>query len=288
MVSFASIQRFCQDHYGRRCFIADRTILLHAEAYQAVTDLASRFGQFVDCWINDPPYGTTANSWDVVIPFEEYWFLANLVTKAKTPILVFGSQPFTSALLLSAQSWHRYCLVWDKNKCGSPGLAKHRPMKVHEDIVVFSRKPHRYYPIMLEGEPYVRDKTEGKSGVGKRLNNHKYGLKAKNIVNKGTRYPKSILRFPRNFSAQQQIHPTQKPTTLLEWMIESYTRPNEIVLDITSGSSSLGVAAWTLNQPCICIEKERKYFRTGKAWLHALNTGRKWDPAAFRKKFLEN
>jgi site-specific DNA-methyltransferase (adenine-specific) len=286
MKTFFNIQLYCKEYFGRHCFIADKTILIHDDAYNAVDVLAREFGQFANCWINDPPYGTTANSWDVVIPFEEYWYMANLVTKVKAPMIVFGSQPFTSGLLLSAQAWHRYCLVWNKNKCGSPGLAKYRPMKVHEDIVVFSRKPHNYYPIMEAGKPYVRDQTENKRYEGNRLNNHKYGLRAKNIVNNGTRYPTSILNFKRNFSAQQQIHPTQKPTNLLEWLIESYTKPEDIVIDITSGSTSLGVAAWNLDQPCICIEKESKYFRTGRAWLHALNTGRKWDPAAFRKKLL--
>jgi site-specific DNA-methyltransferase (adenine-specific) len=157
-------------------------------------------------------------------------------------------------------------------------------MKTHEDVMVFYRKVHRYYPQMEAGEPYSR---AGAKRTGP--NNHKYGFNGhEGVVNTGTRYPKSVLRFPRNFSAQQQVHPTQKPTTLLEWLLKSYTSKSDLTIDITAGSCSLAAAAFTLGRWCICIEREIKYFRVGKAWLTALARGKTWDPAAYRKQHMES
>lgn len=275
------IKQYAKSKFRSKSFSADKTILINADCYGVVDSLYAEFGTFVDCWINDPPYGTTANSWDVVIPFDDYWSMFSDISHRSAPAIVFGSQPFTSGLVVSALDWHRYTLVWDKNKCGSPGLAKYRPMKVHEDIAVFSVDTHPYYPQMEEGEPYKRSQTNRP-----KLNNHKYGLRAMDIDNKGTRYPTSILRYPRNFSAQQQVHPTQKPTNLLDWLIQSYTKEGDILLDITAGSCSLGLSAYMLDTPCICIEKDPKYFQIGKAWLTAVSKNQRWDPAAYRRQFL--
>lgn len=284
MKRFTQIAEFCHDVYGRRCVQAGKSILLNGRCQDIVHDLAEEFGQFAGCWINDPPYGTTLNDWDKVIPEDEYWHMVERATVQTAPLIVFGSQPFTSAMVMSADAWHRYCLVWDKNKCGSPGLAKHRPMKTHEDLIVFSRRVHRYYPQLEPGEPYYRA-TVGRNGP----NNHKYGFSGHGEVkNEGTRYPKSVLRFPRNFSAQQQVHPTQKPTTLLEWLLKSYTSKSDLTIDITAGSCSLAAAAFTLGRWCLCIEQERKYFKVGKAWLTALASGKTWDPAAYRKQHMES
>ncbi len=284
MKRFAQLAEFCHDVYGRRCAQAGKSILLNGRCQDIVHDLAEEFGQFAGCWINDPPYGTTLNDWDKVIPEDEYWYMAERATVPTAPLIVFGSQPFTSAMVMSADAWHRYCLVWDKNKCGSPGLAKHRPMKTHEDLMVFSRKVHRYYPQMEKGDPYYRASV-GRNGP----NNHKYGFKGHGeIVNTGTRYPKSILYFPRNFSAQQQIHPTQKPTTLLEWLLKSYTSKGDLTLDITAGSASLAAAAFAVGRWCLCIERDPAYFKVGTAWLTALARGKIWDPAAYRKQYMES
>lgn len=283
MGQFDRLAEFCLDTYGRQGFQAGRSILVNGRCQDVVRSISTEFGQVANCWINDPPYGTTLNEWDEVIPEAEYWGMANAVTKAASPLIVFGSQPFTSAMVMSADLWHRYCLVWDKNKCGSPGLAKHRPMKTHEDVMVFSRKVHRYYPQMEAGDPYSRAPASRKGP-----NNHKYGFDGHSgIVNTGTRYPKSILHFPRNFSAQQQVHPTQKPVPLLEWLLKSYTSPRDLTIDITAGSFSLAAAAFSLNRWCLCIEQERRYFNLGKAWLTALLKGRVWDPAAYRRQHLE-
>lgn len=209
--------------------------------------------------LTDTPFGTTSCKWDSIIPFEPMWDELKRITKPNSAIVLFGSQPFTSLLISSNLKMFRYELIWNKNKCGSPGLAKHRPMKVHENILVFSKNKELYNPQMEKGEPYKRNAPKNI-----RCNNHEYGFKNKTgIENKGTRYPKSILNISRDFSAQQQIHPTQKPVALLEYLIKTYSNEGEIVLDFTAGSMSTAIACINTNRKGIMIEKDEHYFKVG-------------------------
>ena len=217
---------------------------------------------FICC---DPPYGTTSIKWDEVIDFHKMWEHYERIIKPKGIVCLFGSQPFSAQLICSKIDWFRYELVWNKNKCGSPGLAKHRPMKTHENILIFSKKPGgTYNPQMEKGEPYSRTSKNPEGYVGKK-NDHNYGLKPrKSFTNEGTRYPKSILNISRDFSAQQQVHPTQKPVPLLEWLIKTYSNENETVLDNCMGSGSCGVAAINLNRKFIGIEMDPNYFKVSE------------------------
>jgi site-specific DNA-methyltransferase (adenine-specific) len=223
---------------------------------------------FICC---DPPYGTTSIKWDQVIDFNEMWNCYDKIIKPKGVICLFGSQPFSSQLICSKLNWFRYELIWNKNKCGSPGLAKYRPMKTHENILVFYKKPGgTYNPQMEKGEPYSRTSKNPEGYVGKK-NEHNYGLKPrKSFTNNGTRYPKSILNISRDFSAQQQVHPTQKPVPLLEWLIKTYSNENEVVLDNCMGSGSCGVAAVNLNRKFIGIELENDYYNISKERISAI------------------
>lgn len=222
--------------------------------------------QSIDFICCDPPYGTTNIKWDEVISFEEMWEQYDRIIKPKGVICLFGSQPFSAKLICSKIDWFRYELVWNKNKCGSPGLAKYRPMKTHENIIIFSKKPGgTYNPQMEKGDPYSRTSKSPDGYVGKK-NDHKYGLKPrKSFTNEGVRYPKSILNISRDFSAQQQVHPTQKPVPLLEWLIKTYSNENEIVLDNCMGSGSCGIAALNLNRKFIGIELDKEYFEISKS-----------------------
>ena len=208
----------------------------------------------------DLPYGTTSCSWDIIIPFNALWDAYRRVLAPGGCVLLFGNQPFTSRLILSNLVWYKQALVWNKNKCGSPGLAKIRPMQVHEDIVVFAPGRTVYNPQMEVGEPYAR-KTEKPEGYVGRVNNHGYGMKPRNgFTNDGTRYPKSIINISRDFSAQQQVHPTQKPVPLLEYLIRTYSNEGDTVMDNTMGSGSTGVAARNTNRNFIGIEKDPVFF----------------------------
>jgi len=213
----------------------------------------------------DPPYGTTSIKWDQILDFERMWEELERICKPTANIIVFGSQPFSSLVITSKIDWFRYELVWNKNKCGSPGLAKHRPQKVHENIMVFSKKSGgTYNPIMEEGEAYKREAKDKENGYGSGMNSHGYGFSNKGPYlggeNHGTRYPKSILHASRNFSAQQTVHPTQKPTNLLNWLIMTYSNPSDTVLDFTMGSGSCGVSAKMTGRSFIGIEQEKEYF----------------------------
>tara|TARA_B100000780_G_C21097805_1_gene442839 strand:+ start:976 stop:1821 length:846 start_codon:yes stop_codon:yes gene_type:complete len=217
----------------------------------------------VDMVCVDPPYGTTSIKWDNVLDFKKMWEELNRIVKPKGNVLIFGSQPFTSHVIISNIKQFRYELIWNKNKCGSPGLAKIRPQKVHENIMLFSKEGgSTYNPIMEKGDAYERV-SKNPDGYGSGRNTHGYGFgnnKSTSLSNSGTRYPKSILHASRNFSAQQTVHPTQKPTNLLNWLIMTYSNPNDIVLDFTMGSGSCGVSCKLTGRSFIGVELGKEYY----------------------------
>ena len=231
--------------------------LMQGDTLEKMKDVRDGTVNLILC---DLPFGTTSCSWDIIIPFNALWDAYRRVLAPGGCVLLFGNQPFTSRLILSNLVWYKQALVWNKNKCGSPGLAKIRPMQVHEDIVVFAPGRTVYNPQMEVGEPYAR-KTEKPEGYVGRVNNHGYGMKPRNgFTNEGTRYPKSIINISRDFSAQQQIHPAQKPVPLLEYLIKTYSNEGDTVMDNTMGSGSTGVAARNTNRNFIGIEKDPVFF----------------------------
>lgn len=214
----------------------------------------------VDLVLCDPPYGKTTIKWDSVLPFAELWENYKHVLKPTGCVVLFGNQPFTSHAVLSNEAWFKQALVWDKNKCGSPALAKIRPMQVHEDILVFAPGRTTYNPQMETGEPYARKSSKPEGYVG-RKNDHGYGMKPRTeFSNEGTRYPKSVLEISRDFSAQQQVHPTQKPVPLLEWLVCTYSNEGDLVLDNCMGSGSTGVACVKAGRKFFGIESDPAYF----------------------------
>ncbi len=228
----------------------------------------------VDMVCVDPPYGTTSIKWDNILNFTKMWKELNRIVKPKGNILIFGSQPFSSLVVTSNLKQFRYELIWNKNKCGSPGLAKIRPQKVHENIMVFSQESGcTYNPIMEVGDAYERN-SKNPEGYGSGKNTHGYGFGKKKTMsskNSGTRYPKSILHASRNFSAQQTVHPTQKPTNLLNWLIMTYSNPNDVVMDFTMGSGSCGVSCVLTGRDFIGIELEKEYFDIAEQRINNIN-----------------
>lgn len=225
--------------------------------------------QSVDMVLCDLPYGTTGCAWDSVIPFDRIWGEYERVTKPNAAIVLTAGQPFTSALIMSKVEWLKDHLVWDKNKCGSPGLAKVRHMRTHEDIVIFSRGRITYNPQMQEGAPYSR-KSKNPEGYVGRKNDHGYGMKPRTeFKNDGTRYPKSVIRISRDFSAQQQVHPTQKPVALMEYLVKTYTNEGDTVLDNTMGSGTTGVACANTGRKFIGIERDPTYFEIAQQRIYS-------------------
>ena len=215
----------------------------------------------IDMILADLPYGTTACKWDTIIPFEPLWKQYERVIKDNGAIVLTASQPFTTKLIMSKLDWFRYTWVWNKRKAGNIFLAKMQPMKIHEDIVVFSKKPHNYFPQMIKRDKIKISKNYGTGesmGGNKKKEDKKYTYTHK--------YPESIIDIS-NANQKGKIHPTQKPVALLEYLIKTYTNEGDTVLDNVAGSGTTGVACKNLNRNYILIEKEQEYIEIIKARL---------------------
>ena len=213
----------------------------------------------VDMILCDLPYGTTACKWDIVIPFEPLWAQYNRVIKDGGAIVLFGSQPFTSSLVLSNLKQFKYELIWDKEHGKAPGVAKYRPMPSHENLIIFGKGKITYNPQMSEGKPY----TDIRSSNKRKQNEHKFGYgKGFAIINTGTRYPLSVHHCKTApFEGQ---HPTQKPVALLEYLVRTYSNDGETVLDNCMGSGSTGVACMNANRRFIGIELNEEYYEIAR------------------------
>ena len=213
----------------------------------------------IDMVLCDPPYGTTQCKWDSIIPFEPMWEQLKRITKDNGAICLFGSEPFSSHLRLSNLKMFKYDWVWDKVSISDPFMAKKRPLSNNEIVSVFYLKQCLYRPIMTTGKKWHRG--------GKR--EHSTESKGNSVlINNGSdktslKYPKKIIKFS-SANKVKNVHPTQKPVALLEYLIKTYTLENETVLDFTMGSGSTGVAAKNLNRKFIGIEQEQKYFDIAK------------------------
>ena len=211
----------------------------------------------VDAVICDPPYGTTSASWDFVIPLEAMWATVKRVCKLQAPIVLFCSQPFTSNLITSNQKQYRHSWIWNKKQSGSFFNAKFGPLRITEDVAVFSQEKPTYYPIMRSGKMRV------KGGAKSPCKTASNGLMTYEALN-DEYFPINILEFPNCAHKQENVHPTQKPVDLMEYLIKTYTQEGETVLDFTCGSGSTGVACVNTGRNFIGIEKDPRYFEIAK------------------------
>ena len=218
----------------------------------------------IDAIITDPPYGTTACKWDSVIDFELMWEQLNRIIKPNVAIVLFATQPFTSALTLSNIKYFRHQWQWIKNKPTGAFSAKYMPMKANEDILVFGLNKVNYYPIMVkrtEKEFKACYRKNDSKSWGNNIQGQKGNLiKRKSKEEQWYKYPTNILDIKKDDKRNGKNHPTQKPIELMEYLIKTYTNENETVLDFTMGSGSTGVAAKNLNRNFIGIEMDDKYF----------------------------
>ena len=213
----------------------------------------------VDAIITDPPYGNTACKWDNVIPFDKMWDRLNKLRKDKTPVILFGSEPFSSHLRMSNIKEFKYDWIWNKKQTGNPFLTNLQPLKIHEIISVFTN--HNYYPIMSKG------KYRKKGGYQKEGELYKKNKEYSTINN--LYHPVSIIA-EGNTTKSNLVHPTQKPVALLQYLIKTYTKENDLILDFTSGSFTTSVACEQLNRRSIGIELEKKYCDIGVKRLNSL------------------
>ena len=217
----------------------------------------------IDAIITDLPYGTTQCKWDSIIPFEPMWKEVKRVLKPSGTFITTASQPFASALVMSNPKWFKYEWVWNKSHSSGFQYAKYRPMQRHDNILVFGNGRINYYP----------QKTKGKKKAS-RSGKPETSRKADTVVGGGVKYnlsvvitdeyfPTTDLYFPCG-ARRGSIHPTQKPVALYEYLIRTYTREGETVLDIAAGSGTTIVAAENIGRNSIGIEKDEDIFKSAK------------------------
>jgi site-specific DNA-methyltransferase (adenine-specific) len=212
-------------------------------------------GVKVDAIITDPPYGTTQCKWDSVIPFKPMWDQLNRIIKPNGAIVLFGSEPFSSALRMSNIKNYKYDWVWEKSKATNFLNAKKQPLRAKENILVFYKKQPTYNPQMTKGKSYNKGirKKQTKDDV--------YGsFNQTEVKSEGNRYPRDVLYFKTAETEGKTFHKTQKPVKLMEYLIKTYTNENETVLDFTLGSGTTGVACVNTNRNFIGIELDETYF----------------------------
>lgn len=204
----------------------------------------------VDLVLTDPPYGTTQNKWDSIIDLEMMWKEVWRVLKPNGACVLFGGEPFSSALRMSDLRNYKYDWVWEKSKPTGHLNAKKQPLRKVENILVFYKKQCLYNPQGI----IPTDK------LVKRTNRGNYGDCSKTTKQTVTNYPRNILRYP----SIDGVHQTQKPVELMEYLIKTYTNESETVLDFTMGSGTTGVACINTDRKFIGIELDETYFNIAK------------------------
>ena len=232
--------------------------LYKGDCLEVMDELIAR-GIVVDAIITDPPYGTTACKWDSVIHFDEMWERLNKLIKPNGAIVLFGSEPFSSALRMSNIKNYKYDWIWEKSKATNFLNAKKQPLRAKENISVFHKNQPTYNPQMKKGEAYNKGvrKEQSEDDV--------YGsFSQTEVKSDGDRYPRDVLYFKTAESEGKTFHKTQKPLALMEYLIKTYTNDGELVLDFTMGSGTTGVACKNLGRDFIGIELDDKYFDIAK------------------------
>lgn len=232
--------------------------LLHGDCLEVMKDIEDGS---VDLILTDLPYGTTKNKWDSVLPLEELWLNFKRVINPRNAIVLFAQTPFDKVLGASNLEMLKYEWIWNKKTPTGYLNSNFAPLKLHENILVFSNsaaamvkdkyKAMIYNPQFSKGKPYKA--TGGKISENYDIN-HQTQTTTENDGSKY--YPKSIIDFTKDSG----FHPTQKPVALLEYLIKTYTNEGDLVLDATMGSGSTCVACVNTNRKYLGIEKEQKYY----------------------------
>lgn len=211
----------------------------------------------IDMILCDLPYGTTQNKWDSIIPLDLLWRQYERIIKLNGVIVLTAQTPFDKVLGYSNLYMLKYEWIWHKSRPTGHLNAKKMPLKNHENILVFYKKLPTYNPQYTVGKPnHVKD---GAIRASKATNNN-YGV-FYNVPQKHTnqKYPKSVVEFSQQ-DPNKILHPTQKPVSLFEYLIKTYTNEGEIVLDNCAGSGTTAIACINTNRNYILMEKEKKYF----------------------------
>ena len=245
MIDRITEQPFCQTRVSGSTFV-------NADCFDVFPFIEDKS---IDAIICDLPYGTTACKWDSILPFDKLWEQYCRVLKDNGVIILFGNEPFSSALRMSNIKNYKYDWKWRKTKPSGHLNAKKQPMRKFEDVMVFYKKQCTYNPQgLIEGE-FNNNRKWRKNGVN---NDHTYGQETVIAISKFNNYPNNELEFSNKNN--NLMHPTQKPLELLEYLIKTYTNEGDMVLDNTMGSGTTNLACIKLNRKSIGIEKEKQYY----------------------------
>ena len=230
--------------------------LINGEALQEMSKLEDNS---IDAIMCDPPYGTTACSWDQIIPLDKMWKQLTRIIKPNGAINLIAGQPFTSVLIASNLKDFKYNWYWEKERLTNVLQVKRRAGKTVEEVCVFYKKQCTYNPQM-QPRQHGKISNKVKNGrIGKLLDSS--GKVPINYVDTGFRYPTQVLKISRDtLKKGMNLHPTQKPEKLMEFLVKTYTNEGDLVLDFTMGSGTTGVACERLNRNFIGIELDKEFY----------------------------
>lgn len=234
----------------------ENTVLYHGDCLEEMKNIESGS---VDMVLTDPPYGTTRCKWDSIIPLDQMWEQLNRVTKINGAIVMMSQTPFDKVLGVSNLKMLRYEWIWEKTASTGHLNAKKMPMKSHENILVFYKKLPTYNPQKTYRHRPTNTFTKRHDSDGEC-----YGRTS--VVSGGgetSRYPRSVQVFASD-KQKSSLHPTQKPLSLMEYLVLTYTNENETVLDFTMGSGTTGVACVNTKRRFIGVEMDSEYFKIAR------------------------
>ena len=211
--------------------------------------------QCVDMVICDLPYGITACKWDSIIPFEPLWAQYTRIIQQNGIIVLTASQPFTSALIISKLDWFKYAMVWDKALPTGFQMSGLRPLKQHEDVIIFCQGSGTYNPQkVLRRKPRIYNRGGAVVG-GETLNEVKHDGQDRIL----THYEPRSIFCVSNTNNKAKEHPTQKPVPLFEYLIRTYSNEGDLILDNCAGSGTTGIACINTKRSFVLVEIDPGY-----------------------------
>jgi len=210
----------------------------------------------IDLICTDHPYGSTRNKWDIIIPFELLWEQYERIIKDNGAIVLFANGMFTTKMMLSNEKMWRYNIIWQKTTATGHLNSKKMPLRSHEDICIFYKKPPTYNPQKTFGHERKVSTAKHKRNSKQTTNYGEYGLTSYDSTE---RYPKSVWTFATD-KQKSALHPTQKPILLIEELIKTFSNEGDLVLDSCAGSSTTAIASINTGRDWIMMEKETEYY----------------------------
>ncbi len=225
----------------------------------------------VDLVCTDPPYHTTNLPFDrLEVRWPELWTELYRVCKPTAVQVMFAAQPFTTDLINSNRKRFKYPLVWVKSTVTGGLNCSYRPLTAHEDILVFSENlkaatynPQRFAATDRRNVGTVRRRGDQKLST-------QYGHNKPSVYHDdGTRYPTSVLSFGSGTGGAPKAHPTQKPESLVSYLVQTFAKEGDTVLDCFMGSGTTGAVCAALGRRFLGAEIDPVYFASAERRIRA-------------------